>query len=78
MSKEQTKKSIREDLQLSREYLDEIQKAETIEHKGILYEVVLPYAKFDRMWAKFGIEVEDYNLAVDKYRLCEDDEVQKW
>ena len=29
------------------------------------------------MWAKFGIEAEDYNVAIDKYRLNEDEEVMK-
>ena len=36
---------------------------------------VLLCAKRDRMWAKFGIEAEDYNLAIDKHGLNEDDEV---
>ena len=31
----------------------------------------------DLMWQKFGIELEDYNLAIAKHNLIDDPEVQK-
>lgn len=44
----------------------------------MLYHVVLPQAKIDSMWDQFGIEEEEYNMAIHTHKLDEDEEVLRW
>ena len=76
LSREETLKA--HDFEIDRrletiERLEKIFSPVELAHENVLNCCLLK----DRMFAEFGIEPEDYNLAVTKYKLEEDENVQR-